>query len=119
MEDGERKCDLPLHLICIEPILVQVIDATFPIDGGDNALEEAVERVAQESLVAVDEGYQLIVFSDRGVNAERAPISPMLIVGGAHTVLVHARKRTKIGTCITSPALPPSTSLSRVAFREW
>ena len=81
-----------------------MIDATFPADGGENALKDAVDRVASESLAAVDDGYQLIVFSDRDISAERVPISPMLIVGRAHQVLVHARKRTKIGNlrCVRS-----------------
>ena len=82
---------------------VQVIDTTFPVDGGDTALEDALNRVGNESLQAVDDGYQLIVYSDRGVNAERAPISPMLVIGRGHQVLVHARKRTKIGKHVDAP----------------
>lgn len=80
------------------------------MDGGKTALEDAIARVAAESIDAVDDGYQLIVYSDRGISAERAPISPMLIVGRAHQVLVHARKRTKIGnrvpTFIPEPLVP-------------
>jgi len=84
----------------------KVIDTTFAIDEGDKALESALDRVGAESLAAVDEGYHLIVYSDRTTGPSRAPISPMLVVGRGHTVLVHAKKRTKIGTP-TSPQLLP------------
>eukprot|EP00210_Caulerpa_lentillifera_P004796 g4578.t1 len=108
-----HRLDLPFPLLSIKEMdllkrttfggwKTKVIDSTFPVDGGDNAMCEALERIAQQTVEAVDEGYQLVVFSDRSVCAERAPVSPMLVVGRAQQVLVKERKRTKIGLLVES-----------------
>ena len=72
------------------------IDITFPARSGKAGLAEALERICAEASRAIDQGYSLIVLSDRGVSAERVPISTLLAVGTVHHHLVDTHARTRI-----------------------
>src|SRR5262249_29604522 len=48
------------------------LEALFELDGGEGALEKAVERLCLQAVEAVDEGCGLLILSDRGVDARRA-----------------------------------------------
>ena len=75
----------------------RTIDITFAADSGAKGLDEALDRINSEALAAIDEGYSLIVLSDRGVDANRVPISALLAIGSVHHHLVAKHKRTQIG----------------------
>ena len=66
------------------------------------ALTAALDRICAEATTAIDEGYQLIVLSDRAVDATRVPIPSLLAVGAVHQHLVRTESRTKIGLVLES-----------------
>ena len=51
-----------------------MIDIVFPVSEGPSALLKALHRACDESEVAAQDGYQLIILSDRGASKERAPV---------------------------------------------
>ena len=75
----------------------RTIDITFSRSEGKTGLQDALDRICTESEKAIDEGYSLIVLSDREMSAERAPVSTLLACGAVHHHLVRQSKRTRIG----------------------
>ncbi|HSN82845.1 MAG TPA: glutamate synthase large subunit [Polyangiales bacterium] len=78
----------------------KIIDITWPRSEGAAGLEPALRRIRQEAEQAVDEGYSLIVLTDRSVGADRIPVSALLATGAVHHHLVGAEKRTRVGVVV-------------------
>jgi glutamate synthase (NADPH/NADH) large chain len=72
----------------------KMIDITF-----DRATEmvAAIDRICSEAEQALEDGFSMIILSDRAVSAERIPISALLACGAVHHHLVARAKRTRIG----------------------
>jgi glutamate synthase (NADPH) large chain len=78
------------------------IDITFPVRSGRDGLSRSLDRICAEASQAIEEGYSLIVLSDRAVSATRVPISSLLAVGTLHHHLVKTHARTRIGLVVES-----------------
>lgn len=52
----------------------KVIDIVFPLDAGEDGLVPALQSVCQQAAEAANQGYQLIILSDRSVGANNVPI---------------------------------------------
>ncbi len=76
------------------------IDITYPAGSGAAGLTAALDRICSEAGRAIEEGYSLIVLSDRAVGPERTPISALLAVGSVHHHLVETHARTRIGIIV-------------------
>jgi glutamate synthase (NADPH/NADH) large chain len=76
------------------------IDITFSRDDAPGGLVRALERICTEAERAIDDGYSMIVLSDRNVGQDRVPISSLLACGTVHHRLVSRAKRTRIGIVI-------------------
>ena len=76
------------------------IDITFPAGSGKAGLETALDRISAEASRAIEDGYSLIVLSDRAVDWKRVPISALLAVGAVHHHLVETHARTRIGIVV-------------------
>ena len=77
-----------------------VIDMTCRAGSGAAGLTAALDRICAEASQAIDDGYSLIVLSDRAVGSERAPLSALLAVGAVHHHLVQTHARTRIGIIV-------------------
>jgi len=72
----------------------QVIDCTFNVEGGRDALTGALKRIREEAENAVRGGCAHLILSDMDSSATRAPIPSILAAGGVHTHLVNEGLRT-------------------------
>jgi glutamate synthase (NADPH) large chain len=77
-----------------------VISTLFPVMEGMAAAEIALDRICAEAEKAVDDGFTLVVLSDRGTSETMAPLPSLLAVGAVHQHLVRAHKRTLCGLVI-------------------
>ena len=77
-----------------------ILDITFPKGSGEAGLREALARIESEATRAIDEGYSLLVLSDREAGPERVPISALLATGCVHHHLVRTHRRTRIGLIV-------------------
>ncbi|MDY3970132.1 MAG: glutamate synthase central domain-containing protein [Atopobiaceae bacterium] len=68
--------------------------ATYKRDGGDDALEKALDELGDEIVAAVREGVNIIVLSDRAADGE-VSIPSLLAVGSVHNRLLAAGIRTR------------------------
>ena len=75
----------------------KTIDITFDRTEGEAGLLPALDRICQEAEQAIDDGYTLVVLSDRNVGPDRIPVSTLLATGAVHHHLVRQIKRTRIG----------------------
>jgi glutamate synthase (ferredoxin) len=69
---------------------------------GEKGLHDAIENLRENASDAIKEGFTLIVLSDRGVNAEWAPIPSLLATGAVHHHLIREGTRTRCGLIIES-----------------
>ncbi len=76
------------------------IDGLYPVDGGGEALEAALDDVCRKVSDAIEEGYRTILLSDRHSNAELAPIPSLLLTAAVHHHLVREKTRTKVGLVV-------------------
>jgi glutamate synthase (NADPH/NADH) large chain len=76
------------------------IDITWPKSEGKAGLVKTLDRICTEAEAAVDEGYALVILSDRDVSADRVPVSALLACGAVHHHLVAQAKRTRIGIVV-------------------
>ena len=72
----------------------------LPADLGAAGMERALETMFARAVEAIEEGSNLIILSDRGVNAEFAPIPSLLATAGLHHHLVSKKMRTQAGLVV-------------------
>jgi glutamate synthase (NADPH) large chain len=71
-----------------------VIDCTFDVAGGADALRQAIARIRSEAEHAVRSGRGQLFLTDEGVSADRAGITMILAAAGVHTHLVRKGLRS-------------------------
>ncbi len=96
-EDFEklRHIDLPDFKSVTLPIL-------FPVAGGGKALEKALEEMFQKASHAIQEGTNIIILSDRGIDRDNAAVPALLAVAGLHHHLIREGTRTRVGIVLES-----------------
>ena len=76
------------------------IDITFDKAEGLPGYRNALNRVRQEALNAVEAGFKIIILSDRATSAERVALSAILATGGVHHFLVAQKKRADVAVMV-------------------
>lgn len=78
----------------------KVIDTTWPRKRGAAGIDVSIRRIADEAERAVDDGYRVIILSDRGCSESRVPLSALLSASSVHQHLVRVSKRTRVGLVV-------------------
>lgn len=77
---------------------------TLPLlyDPGEDGpgLERAMEQLCRKASVAVEAGIGVLILSDRGVDADHAPIPSLLALAGVHHHLVREGTRHRCGLLV-------------------
>ena len=76
------------------------VDITY--ERGSETLEAALDRVCRAVEQATDDGYSIIVLSDRAMNQQRIALPSLLACGAAHHHLVARAKRARVGLLLES-----------------
>ncbi|MCU0240827.1 MAG: glutamate synthase subunit alpha, partial [Vicinamibacteria bacterium] len=78
--------------------------ATLPIlfRSKEGGLERALNDLFRRADDAVEDGQNILILSDRGMNADLAPIPALLAVAGLHHHLIRRGTRTRVGLVIES-----------------
>ncbi len=82
--------------------VVTTIPILYEIDKGLNELEHALEHIVKSASKAIDEGGNIIILSDRGVNEKLAPIPALLACSYVNHELYKIGKRAKVSLIIES-----------------
>jgi len=78
------------------------LPALFKIADGGDGLRAALDELCRQASVAIEQGYGIIILSDRGHNEERAPIPSLLATGAVHHHLIREGTRTRCGIVVES-----------------
>jgi len=74
--------------------------ALFRAADGPAALAPAVDALCAEATAAIGAGYGILILSDRGVDAEWAPIPSLLAVAAVHHHLIRERLRSRVSLVV-------------------
>ena len=77
-----------------------VASGLYDVYGGGNALARRLDEICTEVSAAIRGGARVIVLSDRGADASRAPIPSLLLTGAVHHHLVREKTRTRVGLVV-------------------
>ena len=72
----------------------------FDVEAGPDGLAQALDRLCREAVEAVDDGYNILILSDRGVDAKRVAIPALLAVSTVHQHLVTEGTRMQAGLVV-------------------
>lgn len=74
----------------------------FPSGSGAAGLEKALDELFAAADRVIEKGHNLIILSDRGVDAENAAIPALLAVSSLHHHLIRNGNRTKVSILLES-----------------
>ncbi len=74
----------------------------FEAEAGSAGMERAIEELCRQSEQAVDDGYNYVIISDKGVDEKRAPIPSLIALAAVHHHLISRRKRSQIAIIVES-----------------
>ncbi len=74
----------------------------YPIKDGQQGLEKRLEAIYKQASTAVEQGVNLIILSDRGLDRDNAPIPALLAVAGLHHHLTRQGTRTRVSLILES-----------------
>ena len=69
---------------------------------GATGLEQAMDEICDRASQAIETGVNILILSDRGINADKAPIPALLAVAGLHHHLIRQGTRTRVGLVLES-----------------
>ena len=78
----------------------RTLDTTWPVAEGAAGMDAAIERLCGEADDALAAGINILILSDRGVDAERAPVPALLSVSALHHHLVREGTRLQAGLVV-------------------
>lgn len=78
----------------------KTIDITWPISEGEKGIVSAIDRVCAEAALAIEDGFDFIVLSDRLADSNRVSMSSLMAVGRVHHHLVQLQKRSRVGLLV-------------------
>jgi len=72
----------------------------FRVADGPEGMAGAVDELCRQASQAIKEGFSFLILSDRGVNADWAPIPSLLGISAVHHHLIQECSRTEVGLIV-------------------
>ncbi|WP_372762613.1 glutamate synthase large subunit [Pseudoalteromonas sp.] len=72
----------------------KTIDITFNAHGGPGALKKALDRICLYAKNAVEDDYEILILSDRGVDSDHVAIPSLLATAAVHHYLIREKLRS-------------------------
>ncbi len=82
--------------------LAMTLPTLFRAEDGAKGLGRALDDLSRSASRAMRSGYTLLILSDRGVDADYAPIPSLLALAAVHNHLVREETRTQVALIIES-----------------
>ncbi|MFZ5986505.1 MAG: glutamate synthase large subunit [Bacillota bacterium] len=74
----------------------------YNVTGGSKALEAAMDNLFKAADKAVEDGSNILILSDRGIDKDNASIPALLAVAGLHHYLIRRGTRTNVSIVLES-----------------
>ncbi|MBU1909674.1 MAG: glutamate synthase large subunit, partial [Verrucomicrobia bacterium] len=91
-----------IHELRVGHLRSMTLPILFPVAEGGPGLRQAMDELCAAASRAVGGGCTMLVLSDRGATAERAPIPALLATAGVHHHLIREGLRTRCGLVVES-----------------
>jgi len=78
------------------------VTTLFPAGSGAKGLDKALTEICAAASKAVEDGFDILILSDRGAGADQMPVPSLLAVGAVHHHLIRTGMRTRIGIVVES-----------------
>ncbi|HEY5600315.1 MAG TPA: glutamate synthase-related protein, partial [Candidatus Manganitrophaceae bacterium] len=78
----------------------KTLKTLFPVAKSAKGMTAAVDDLCQEATKAIQAGYNFIILSDRGIDADWAPIPSLLAISAVHHHLIRECLRTEVGLIV-------------------
>jgi len=82
--------------------LTQTLDITYNVDRGAEGMRGAIDTLCERAEKAVNNGYNIIVLSDRQISKQRLAIPALLATASVHHHLIRKGLRTSVGLVLES-----------------
>ena len=77
--------------------ITQTLDTTYNVERGADAMGMALDALCGRAEKAVNNGYNIIILSDRQVGPQRVAIPALLAIAAVHSHLIRKGLRTSVG----------------------
>jgi len=81
---------------------VITISTLFPATDKPGALERAINKICKQAEEALENGNNILILSDRGVDKDNAPIPSLVAVGAVHHHLINKGSRINCSLVVES-----------------
>jgi len=78
----------------------KTVNTLFLADGKGESLARAIDRVCRYAKDAIEDGYSILVLSDRAIDSNHAPIPSLLATAAVHHYLIREGLRGKVGILV-------------------
>ena len=78
----------------------QTLDICYASDLGASGMEKALETICARAEQAVRDGFNILILSDRGLDAAHLAVPALLATSAVHHHLIHAGLRTEVGLVV-------------------
>ena len=78
----------------------KTISIVFKACEGEDRLEKALARIRRQAVDAIDEGYEVIILSDKPIDSGHAAIPSLLAVSAVHHHLIRLGLRSQVGLIV-------------------
>ncbi|HMG07729.1 MAG TPA: glutamate synthase central domain-containing protein, partial [Mucilaginibacter sp.] len=78
----------------------KTLQTYFNADGQPGSLEKGIARLCRYAEDAVEDGFEVLILSDRAVDSEHAPIPTLLAVSAVHHHLIKKGRRGDVGLVV-------------------
>ncbi len=78
----------------------KTVNTYFFAEQGGNGLERALERICRYAEDAIEDGFEIIILSDRAIDSDHAPVPSLLATSAVHHHLIRKGLRGKVGILV-------------------
>ncbi|MBW4889414.1 glutamate synthase large subunit [Mucilaginibacter sp. HMF5004] len=78
----------------------KTLQTYFKADGQPGSLEKAIARLCRYAEDAVEDGFEVLILSDRAIDSEHAPIPSLMAVSAVHHHLIKKGSRGSVGLVV-------------------
>src|SRR5688572_11364496 len=78
----------------------KTLQTYFRADGKPGSLQKGLDRLCRYAIDAADDGFEVLILSDRAIDSDHAPIPSLLACAAVHHHLIRKGKRGQVGLVI-------------------
>jgi len=78
----------------------KTLQTYFRADGQPGSLQKGLDRLCRYAIDAVQDGYKLLILSDRAIDSGHAPIPSLLAISAVHHFLIRKGCRGQVGIVV-------------------